>query len=123
MPSLVAAHAVLCLHLAFIAFVLAGAALVKRWRWLLVLHLPALLWGLYIAVSGANCPLTQLENHFLAQAGQAGYAAGFIEHYLLALIYPAGLTRELQLGLAVLIIGVNATLYTLLWRQRRRAPA
>lgn len=114
-----AADAVLLLHLAFILFALLGALLALRWRWVPVIHLPAAAWGFFVELTGRVCPLTDWENHFRLLAGQAGYAESFIEHYLLALIYPEGLTREIQFVLAGVVIVVNVVLYGWLLRRRR----
>lgn len=114
-----AADAVLLLHLAFILFALLGALLALRWRWMPVIHLPAAAWGFFVEFTGRVCPLTDWENHFRLLAGQAGYAESFIEHYLLAVIYPDGLTREIQFVLAGIVVIVNVVLYGwLLFRQR-----
>ena len=115
-----AADAVLLLHLGFILFVLLGGVLAVRWRWAPLLHLPAVAWGVYIELSGGLCPLTPLENRLRIAAGDAGYAGGFIEHYLLALIYPAGLTQDVQYVLAAIVVGVNALASGWVWRRRRR---
>lgn len=115
-----AADAVLLLHLAFIVFVVAGGLLALRWRWASLLHLPAAAWGAFVELSGRICPLTPLENALRLQAGQAGYEGSFIEHYLLALIYPAGLTHGIQFVLAALVLGVNIAVYAWVWRRRRR---
>ncbi len=112
------ADAVLLLHLAFILFVGAGALLVLRWRRLLPVHLGAVAWGVYIEASGAVCPLTWAELYYRRLAGQAGYAGDFIGHYLLPLIYPAGLTRDAQLALGAAVLVLNAGLYA--WLLRRR---
>ena len=114
------AGAVLVLHLLFIAFVVAGAALLWRWPRLAWLHVPAVLWGAYAELSGTICPLTPLENRLRALAGEAGYAQGFIEHYLLPLIYPAALTREVQLALGAAVVAVHVLLYALWLRSRGR---
>lgn len=112
----IAADAVLLLHLGFILFVLFGA-LLGAWR----LHLPAAFWGAWVELTGSACPLTAWENALRARAGMAGYGDGFMAHYLLALIYPAGLTRPVQYALAALVLLVNAALYGwLLLRRRRR---
>ena len=116
-----AADAVLLLHLGFILFVLLGGVLAVRWRWAPLLHLPAVACGVYIELSGGLCPLTPLENRLRIAAGDAGYAGGFIEHYLLALIYPAGLTQDVQYVLAAIVVGVNALAYGWVWRRRRRS--
>jgi hypothetical protein len=102
---------VLLLHLGFILFVVAGAALVARRRRLLPLHLAAVAWGFAIEATGAACPLTGLENHLRLLAGTAGYAGGFVDHYLVGLIYPSGLTRTLQWGLAAAVLALNGVLY------------
>jgi len=110
--SAVLADAVLLLHLAFIAFVVAGAVLIFRWPRLALMHVPAMLWGAYAEFSGALCPLTPLENRLRALAGAGGYHGGFVEHYLIALIYPETLTREWQTLLGIIVVAVNAALYT-----------
>lgn len=107
-----AADAVLVLHLGFIVFAVLGAILAVRWRWLPLVHLPAAAWGVFIELTGRICPLTWLENHFRLRAGQAGYSESFIEHYLLAVIYPSGLTREVQFVLAGIVLVVNVAIYT-----------
>lgn len=118
-----AADAVLLLHAAFILFVVCGGLLVWRWPWMAWLHVPAALWGAYVELAGGSCPLTTWENAFLAKAGLAGYGGGFIEHYLLGAIYPAGLTRTLQLLLGGAVVAVNLAVYGLLLRRRRRQRA
>lgn len=116
-----AADAVLLLHLGFIVFVLLGGLLALRWRRAPLLHLPAVAWGVYIELSGGLCPLTPLENRLRALAGQAGFDGGFIEHYLIPLIYPAGLTRDTQLVLAGVALFANLAAYGfVLWHRRGR---
>lgn len=119
MLSRLAADAVLLLHLGFILFALLGGWLALRWHWLPVIHLPAAGWGGFVELSGRTCPLTGLENHFRDLAGQAGYAESFVEHYLLGVIYPDGLTREVQFLLAGAVLLVNALAYLRWWRHRR----
>lgn len=98
-------------HLAFIGFVVLGGLLAFHRWWLALLHLPAAVWGVFIEVSGGFCPLTPLENELRRLSGSAGYPGGFVEHYLLPLIYPTGLTREIQLVLAVLVLLANLVVY------------
>ena len=114
----VAADGVLVLHLGFILFVVLGGLFTLRWRWAPLLHLPAVAWGVFIELSGGICPLTPLENLLRAKAGQAGYTAGFIEHYLLALIYPPGLTPQIQVVLAGVVIVANVLIYAVVLRRR-----
>ncbi|SFC92935.1 DUF2784 domain-containing protein [Massilia yuzhufengensis] len=114
------ADAVLVVHLGFIVFVVFGALLVMRHRRLLPVHLAAALWGLSIEVLGAICPLTYVENHLRLLAGGAGYGGGFVEHYLLPLVYPGELTKAMQYGMATGVLLVNTGLYW--WIFRRRAP-
>ncbi|MFN3790195.1 DUF2784 domain-containing protein [Massilia sp.] len=115
------ADAVLLLHLGFILFVVFGALAVLRWPRLLPLHLAAAAWGFGIEVLGAICPLTHAENRLRQLAGDAGYGGGFVEHYLLPLIYPGEMTRGLQLGLAAGVLVVNGVLYAWILRTRRRS--
>ena len=114
-----AADAVLVLHLGFIVFALLGALLAFRWRRMVALHLPAAAWAAWIEWSGGICPLTPLENAWRLRAGQQGYRTSFVEHHLLGVIYPDGLTRELQVALALVVLLVNLAIYgALLWRTR-----
>ena len=112
--------AVAILHLLFVAFVVIGGLLALRWRWLPWLHLPALAWGATVEFTGGICPLTPLENWLRSAGGVAGYSGGFVDHYLLPLLYPASLDRELQLVLGSGLLAINATAYFFLWRRTRR---
>ena len=104
---------VVIVHFAYLAFVVGGGFLVRRYRWLIVPHLLALAWGIYVeAMPGMLCPLTPLENHFARLAGAEGYEGGYIEHYLVPMIYPDGLTPTAQRGLAMALIAVNVIAYT-----------
>ncbi|BAP78757.1 MAG: DUF2784 domain-containing protein [Pseudomonadales bacterium] len=120
----IGADAVLMLHLGFILFVLLGGLLVAWKRGFLLLHLPAMAWGIFVELSGRPCPLTHWENLLRRLAGNAGYEAGFVEHYLLPLIYPAWLSVPVQYLLAAVVIVVNLLIYGgLLWRNRHRQAA
>ncbi|MFP5403541.1 MAG: DUF2784 domain-containing protein [Gammaproteobacteria bacterium] len=119
------ADALVVAHLLFVGFVMAGGFLLPRWPRLAGLHLPAALWGAWIEFSGGICPLTPLENRLRAEAGEAGYRGGFVEHYLLPVLYPAELTPALQQGLGWSVLAVNAVAYALAlraWRRRARRP-
>ena len=118
-----AADATLVLHLAFIAFAVLGALLALRCSWVPWIQLPAAAWGIYVEASGRICPLTHVENYFRQLAGQGGYAESFVERYLLSLIYPAGLTRDLQFLLAAIVVVANLAIYGFIWLRLRRARA
>lgn len=107
-------------HLLFILFVVAGGLLLVQWRWIAWLHLPAVIWGILIEWRGWVCPLRPLENRMRELVGQAGYRKGFIEHYLLPAIYPAGLTTGMQVMLGGIVIVVNAAGYGYLLSRTRR---
>lgn len=107
------ADLVLVVHLAFVVFVALGGFLVWRWRRLAWVHVPVALWGAAIAVVGFTCPLTPLENRLHRLGGRAGYQGGFIEHYVTAALYPAGLTREAQIVLGAAVLALNLLVY---WR-------
>lgn len=106
------ADAVVLFHLAFILFVVLGAFLVWRFPRLIWLHLPAVIWAALIELIGFVCPLTPLENHLRRLSGETGYQGGFIEHYLLPIIYPDELPRGLQIWLAVAVVVINVFAYT-----------
>ena len=112
------ADLVLLGHLAFLAFVVLGGFLVLRWPRVRWAHLPAAAWGAFIEFAGIVCPLTPLENALRERAGQQGYSSGFIAHYLTATIYPAGLTRGVEIGIGTFVLVLNAALY--FWILRRQ---
>lgn len=105
------ADAVVLAHFAFVAFVIGGGFLTWRYPLAAFAHVPALLWGIWIELSGWICPLTPLENDLRERAGQVGYQGGFIEHYIIPVLYPPGLTHEVQWVLAGLLIATNAAAY------------
>lgn len=117
----VLADAVVVAHLAFVVFVVVGGFLALRWRPVVWLHLPCALWGAYVELAGEVCPLTPLENRLRRLAGEAGYGGGFIERYLMPVLYPGELTREIQIALGVGVILLNAVVYAVLVRRARRA--
>ncbi|KPX30688.1 DUF2784 domain-containing protein [Pseudomonas ficuserectae] len=110
----VAADAVVAFHLLFIVFVLFGGLLVVSRPWPALLHVPAAAWGAAVEFLHLYCPLTPLENTLRRTAGEQGYDGGFVEHYLIPLIYPAGLTPGIQLWLGGIVLLVNVSVYGLL---------
>ena len=105
------ADSALVLHLLFIGFVAFGAFIVLRIPRVALLHIPAACWGAFVEATGRVCPLTVLEVWFRRAAGEAGYSGSFIEHYLLPIIYPPGLTRGVQLWLAGFVLVSNILIY------------
>jgi hypothetical protein len=114
------ADAVLVVHAAFVAFVVLGGLWVLRRPVLAWVHLPMVAWGAGIELMGGICPLTPLENHLRRLAGEQGFAGGFLEHYLLAALYPEGLTRGVQVAAGLIVLVVNASIYIAAWRRARR---
>lgn len=116
------ADAVVTFHGLFILFVVCGGFVAWRrgGRWVAAIHLPCAVWGMLIEFRGWICPLTPLENSLRARAGQAGYSGGFIEHYLLPAMYPAGLTPRIQTALGSAVLVINAVAYAVLIRRLTR---
>jgi len=106
-----AADLLVLFHLGFIIFVIIGGFLAVKWRWVLFLHLPAAVWGALIEFQGWLCPLTPLEQRLRQAAGEQGYSGGFIEHYLLPVIYPQALTADIQMALGGFVILINLAAY------------
>ena len=115
----IAADAVLLLHVAFVLFVVLGGALLLRWPKLAWIHLPAVVWGILVELNGWICPLTPLEVELRHASGEAGYAGDFLQHYIVALLYPEGLTRAMQLGFGVAVVAINVAFYAAALRSRR----
>lgn len=116
----VLADLVVVLHLGFVLFAVLGGLLALRWPRAAWIHLPAAIWGAGIEFVQGICPLTPLENHFRSLGGEAGYPGGFVEHYLLPVLYPAGLSRNVQWGLGIFVVLLNVAIYTVVWRRRVR---
>jgi hypothetical protein len=112
------ADLVVSVHFLFVLFVLLGGLLVLRWPWVAGLHLPAALWGVLIEFTGWICPLTPLEQSLRQRAGGQGYSGSFIEHYLLPVLYPSALTRDIQLVLGSVALAVNLGIYAYVLRRR-----
>lgn len=109
-----AADLVLLAHFLFAAFAVLGGLLLLidvRWAWL---HLPAVLWSSVVNLMGWTCPLTPIENRLRVRAGQAGYADGFIQHYVGRAVYPRGMPRRMELTAGVSILAGNLLVYTLI---------
>ena len=119
MPYRPLADLVVILHLAFVAFALFGCLLALKWKRIVWLHAPAVLWAAAIEFGGWICPLTPLEIWLREQGGETGYRSSFIDYYILPLLYPAGLTREVQFVLGVVVLAVNIAAYAWLWRRWR----
>jgi hypothetical protein len=117
------ADALVVVHVAFVAFVLLGGFAVLCWPRVAWLHLPAAAWGALIEFGGWICPLTPLENALRKRADEVGYTGGFVEHYLLPVLYPAGLTRPVQWVLGACVLVVNIGAYGLAYRRWRRSAA
>jgi hypothetical protein len=113
------ADALVVLHLGFIVFVVAGGFAALRWPRIAWLHLPAVAWAIVVEATATICPLTPIENHWRRQAGDAGYPGGFVEHYLIPIVYPAGLTPRGQLALAFAVAAINLVVYVIVLRRRR----
>lgn len=115
-----AANAVVLLHLAFIVFVIFGGLAVLRFRWIAWLHVPAFVWGAGIEFLGAVCPLTPLEQQLHTLAQDQGYSGGFVEHYIMPVMYPTGLTQTVQNALGTFVVAINLAIYGVVLRRTSR---
>ncbi len=122
MMYLLLADWVVLIHFVFVLFSVFGALLLIRWRKIILLHLPAAAWAVWIEFSGKICPLTPLENWLRLKGGENVYSGDFVGHYLLPLIYPSNLTREIQIILGVIVAGMNMAIYGYVFFFRRKAP-
>src|SRR5262245_3905911 len=116
----VLADATVVLHLAFVLFVVLGGLIVARWRRVAWVHLPAAGWGAWIEFAGWVCPLTPLENWLREQGGGAAYTSGFVEHYLIPILYPEWLFPQLQWALGGFVVLINAVMYLVVFRRGLR---
>ena len=117
------ADLVLIVHLAFVFFVLCGGLLVLKWRWIARIHLPATVWGAVVEFTGWICPLTPLENWLRVQSNEAGYQDDFTTHYLLSILYPINLTRDIQLLMGTVVVVLNVAVYWWIWHMQTHGTA
>lgn len=121
-----AADGIVIFHFIFILFVISGGILVLKWKRCIWFHIPAAFWGALIEYTGWICPLTPLENELRIKGGALGYSGGFIEHYLLPIIYPEGLTHEIQIVLGSIVVLFNVFVYWMVlkkYRKEKKKPA
>jgi len=115
------ADLVVVLHGFFVLFVLLGGFLVL-WKSIVAwYHIPAVCWAAGIEFFGWICPLTPLENMLREKGGAAGYNTGFVEHYIVPILYPASLSRQMQVGLGLIVLSVNIGIYFTVWNRMRKA--
>jgi hypothetical protein len=115
------ADAIVVLHLGFVLFVVPGGILVTRWPSIAWAHVPAAAWRVWVECAGWQCPLTPLENWFHQQGGGLTYKTSFVEHYILPILYPPPLSRDVQWGLGRFALLLNVTVYILIFRRRARS--
>ncbi len=114
------ADLVVVFHFAFVLFVVLGGLLALRWPRAAWIHLPVAVWGAGIEFVQGICPLTPLENRLRRLGGEAGYSGGFVEHYIIPVLYPEGLNRSIQVGLGIFVVLLNVTVYAVVWRRQAR---
>lgn len=119
MIYLILADLLVIVHLLFIFFVLLGGLLLMLHRCFIFLHLPAVIWAVLISFKGWICPLTPLENYLRDVAGSTGYEQGFVEYYLIPIIYPSSLTANIQVMLGILVVAINLGIYCLVYYKCR----
>ena len=119
MPYRLLADLTVLVHALFLVFVILGGLLVLKWRWVAWIHLPAVIWGAVVEFTGWICPLTPLENRLRVRGGTGGYEGGFIDHYIMPVIYPEGLTRGFQIAFGTGVVLLNLAIYIWIFRRRR----
>ncbi|MDJ0655985.1 MAG: DUF2784 domain-containing protein [Xanthomonadales bacterium] len=117
----VGADLVVVLHLLFVLYVVAGALFCLKWPRAWLVHLPAAVWGVLVELNQWICPLTTAEQGLRKLANQSGYSGSFVDHYLVPILYPPGLTARTQIALGVVVVLVNLLLYGLVILKRRPA--
>lgn len=111
------ADLVVVLHACFVLFVMLGGFLVLWKSYMAWFHVPAVIWAAILEFLGWICPLTPLENMLRMRGGATGYETGFVEHYIVPILYPQRLTRNMQIGLGLAVLGVNIVIYLLVWHR------
>ena len=115
-----AADIILIIHFLFILFVIFGALLFFVVKKIVFIHIPAIIWGSYIELTNSICPLTYLENWFLHKANLTTYSEGFIQNYLVPIVYPVSLTKDLQIYLGIALIVINIVFYAFIFNKLKK---
>jgi len=116
----ITANLILFVHFIFILFVIFGALLFFASTKIIFIHIPALIWGIYIELTNSICPLTYLENWFLHKANLTTYSEGFIQNYLVSIVYPTNLTKNLQIYLGIGLIVINIIIYAFIFSKLKK---
>jgi len=116
----IAANLILIVHFIFILFVVFGALLCFASTKIIFIHIPAFIWGSYIELTNSICPLTDLENWFLQKANLTTYSEGFIQNYLVPIVYPANLTKDIQIYLGIALIVINIVIYVFIFNKPKK---
>lgn len=106
-------------HFSVVLFVIGGAVLLLWRRWVAWVHLPVVAWVIFAECFQYLCPLTYLENWLRERGGAGTYRGDFVAHYIMPVLYPAGLTPRIQVLFGMLVFLINATLYTIAFLRRR----
>ena len=116
----IAADLILIIHFTFVLFVVFGALLIFVSIKIIFIHIPAVIWGSYIELTNSICPLTYLENWFLHKANLTTYSEGFIQNYLVPIVYPMNLTKDLQIYLGIVLIVINIIIYVFIFNKLKK---
>ena len=117
---LIAANLTLIIHFIFIIFVVFGALLFLISKKIVFIHFPFLIWGCYVEFTNSICPLTYLENWLLQKANLTTYSESFIQNYLLPIVYPANLTKDIQTYLGITLIAINIAIYVFIFNKLKK---
>ena len=116
----IAANLILFVHFIFILFVVFGGLLFFASAKIVFIHMPAFIWGSYITLTNSTCPLTYLENWSLNKANLTTYSDGFIQNYLVPIVYPANLTKDLQIYFGIALIVINLVIYAFIYNKVKK---
>jgi len=120
MPYRLLADIVVIIHFVFVIFALFGGILVLKWKQVIWIHIPAVIWAAMVEMAGWVCPLTPLEYWLRSHLQMSSYQLSFVEHYILPILYPAQLTRSMQIGLGLFVVLINVAIYYFVWKRHFR---
>jgi hypothetical protein len=67
-------------------------------------HVPAVLYSVWIIAFSITCPLTPLERNLRERGGQDRFGESFIERYVEGVLYPGDMLRQAQTVAAVIVV-------------------
>jgi hypothetical protein len=107
----IAVDSIVFLHFLWVIFLVLGAFIGRRYRWVKILHLSGMGFAIIIQVFKWYCPLTYLEFWLRQYYGSSrDYPSSFIIYYLERIVY-IDLSGEIIFAATIVLVLISAMIY------------